>query len=235
MSINQPNPASLVSRASLPIAAQRWLSSALSNDVQLPASIRIEQTGTMDIRGRWTAFQASGMYTAAPLAFDWRAKFRILAGIWILAEDGHRDGHGWGSARLWGRISLGKRTDEEVLISQLVRNLGELPWLPSFALLADPNLTWTEAGETAFGAHYTAGSQEAMVRYDIDERGDIIRAYSPARPYDVPSGYEVAPWYYEFSDHQDFGGVRIPGAAVARFEKSGSTWEYFRCKLSSVV
>ena len=65
----------------------------------------------MEIRGRWTSFRASGVYTAAPLAFNWRARFPILPGIWLVAEDGHRAGHGWGGARLWGKLSLGKRTD----------------------------------------------------------------------------------------------------------------------------
>ena len=29
---------------------------------------------------------------------------------------------------------MGNRTDPEVLVSQMFRNLGELPWLPSFVI-----------------------------------------------------------------------------------------------------
>jgi hypothetical protein len=158
----------------------------------------------------------------------------MLPGVWIVAEDGHLGGQGWGSARLWGIVSMGKRTEPEVLISQLVRNLGELPWLPSF-VLTDPTLTWTDTSETGFEVRSSAGDREVMVRFEINDRGDVIRAYSPSRPYDVPGGFAEAPWYYEFSDHRDFGGVRISAAAVATFEKDDGPWEYFRGKITSVT
>jgi hypothetical protein len=129
---------------------------------------------------------------------------------------------------------MGKRTDPEVLTTQLVRNLGELAWLPSF-VLADSTLTWSEAGETVFEVRSSAGDQEVMVRFEINDQGDVIQAYSPSRLYDVPGGYAEAPWYYKFSDHREFGGVRIPAAAVATFEKSDGPWEYFRGRITSVT
>ena len=137
-----------------------------------------------------------------------------MPGVWIIAEDGHLDGQGWGGARLWGIIPMGKRTGPQVLATQLVRNLGELAWLPSF-VLTDAALTWADAGDTSFEVGCRAADREATVRFEIDEKGDVVRAYSPSRPYDVPGGYAEAPWHYAFSDHRDFGGVRIPAAAVA--------------------
>lgn len=227
----QGNP---VSRASLPTAAQRWLERALPHDLDLPSSILIEQEGTMDIRGKWTPFTAKGTYKASPLSFSWQASFRLLPGVWVVAEDGHVGGQGWGSSRLWGIIPMGKLTDSEVLTLQMVRNLGELPWLPSF-VLADPTLTWTDAGENAFEVRSTAGDQEVMVRFDINDQGDVIRASSPSRPYDVPDGFAEAPWYYEFSDHQDYNGVRIPAAAAATYDKEEGLWEYFRGRITTVT
>jgi len=226
----QGNP---VSRASLPAAAQRWLERALPQQLDLPLSILIEQEGTMDIRGKWIPFTAKGTYKADPLSFTWQANFRILPGVWVVAEDGHLGGQGWGSSRLWGIIPMGKLTDSEVLTIQLVRNLGELPWLPAF-VLADPTLKWTDAGETAFEVRSTAGDREVMVRFDTNDQGDVIRASSPARPYDVPGGFAESPWHYTFSDHQDYNGVRIPAAAVATYEKEEGAWEYFRGRITSV-
>ena len=231
---NIPTQVNLVSRVSLPSVAQRWLERALPLDLDLPSKIRIEQEGDMDIRGKWTPFKASGVYKASPLSFNWQARFRMLPGIWIVAEDGYLGDQGWGSAHLWGNIPMGKRTDTQVLTSQLVRNLGELPWLPSFAL-ADTGLTWIDTGETTFEVHSQAGDQEVMVRFEVNDQGDVIRAYSPSRPYDVPGGYAEAPWYYKFSEHRDFGGVRIPAAAIATFEKNDAPWEYFRVRVISVT
>ena len=227
------NQAVLISRSSLPPTAQRWLDRALPQGLDLPSSIRIEQEGSLEIRGRWTPFRASGIYTASPLSFNWRAKLQMMPGVWIVAEDGHEGGRGWGGARLWGIVPMGKRTDPEVLKAQLVRNLGELPWLPSFAL-SDSTLTWADIGDTLFEVRCSAGGQEALVRFEIDAAGDVIRAYSPSRPYDLPDGYAEAPWYYEFSDHREFGGVRIPVAAVATFEKDDGPWEYFRGTITSM-
>ena len=233
MTHHEPKQASPVSRASLPPAVQRWLDRALPSDLDLPSSIRIEQEGTMEIRGGWTPFKATGVYKAPPLSFNWRARFRMLPGVWIVAEDGHQGGQGWGRARLWGLVPMGERTDPEVLKTQLVRNLGELVWLPAF-VLADPSLTWSGSGESAFEVRSNAGDGEAIVRFEMNEGGDVIRAHSPARPYDIAGGYAEAPWTYEFSEHQDLGGTRVPVVAVASFEKSDGPSEYFRGRITSV-
>jgi hypothetical protein len=227
---NRINP---VQRASLPNSAQSWLNRALPLDFDLPSSIRIEQEGAMEVRGNWTPFTARGVYKAPPLSFNWQARFRILPGVWLVVEDGHLAGQGWGNAKLWGVISMGKRTDPEVLLTQLVRNLAELAWVPAFAL-ADPTLSWSDAGERAFEVRATGGDREIIVRFAVDEKGDVIRAYSPARPYDVPGGYAEAPWYYQFSEHREFAGVRIPSTGVATFEKASGPQEYFRGRIVSV-
>jgi len=227
------NQANLVPRAFLPSGAQRWLDRALPQDIDLPSSIRIEQEGSLEVRGRRTPFRVIAVYKG-PLSFNWRARLQMLPGVWIVVEDGHEGGQGWGSARLWGIVPMGRRTDPEVLRAQLVRNLGELPWLPSFAL-SDPTLMWADVGETLFEVRCSAAGQEALVRFEIDAQGDVIRAYSPSRPYDLPDGYAEAPWYYEFSDHREFGGVRIPAAAVATFEKDDGPWEFFRGRIIAVT
>jgi len=234
MTAQDSNEGNSVSRAALPTATQRWLERALPHHLDPSSSILIEQEGTMDIRGKWTPFTAMGAYKAPPLSFTWQAKFRMLPGVWVVAEDGHLGGEGWGSSRLWGIIPMGKLTDSEVLTIQLVRNLGELPWMPSF-VLADPTLKWTDAGETAFEVRSTARDREVVVRFDINDQGDVIRASSPSRPYDVPDGFAESPWYYGFSDHQDYGGVRIPAAAVATYDKEEGPWEYFRGRITSVT
>lgn len=234
MTLEKSQPAKLVVRSSLPPAAQRWLDSALPTSIDIPSSIRIKQEGSLDIRGKWTPFTAKGVYKTSPLSFNWKAKLRILPGVWITAEDGHQDSQAWGNARLWGIISMGSRSDPQVLISQVVRNLGELPYLPPF-VLAVPTLRWTEVGENSFEVRSSAGDQEVMVRFEINQQGDIIRAFSPARPYDIPGGYAVAPWHYEFSEHQEFAGVRIPTTAVAIFEKDDGPWEYFQGRVTSLT
>ena len=233
MTEDEPNHRERVLRASLPSAAQRWLERSLPADLAFPSSVRLEQEGQMEVRGRWTPFTAHGVYKASPLSFNWQARLPLLPGVWIIAEDGHLGGQGWGSARLWGIISMGKRTDPPVLASQLVRNLAELAWLPSF-VLADPGLAWADAGDSAFAVRSGAGDRAVLVRFEINDQGDIVRAHSPSRPYDVPGGFAEAPWCYDFSDHRQFGGVRIPASAVATFDTADGPWEYFRGRITAV-
>lgn len=224
----------LVARDSLPPAAQRWLNKALPANYATPSSIKLEQEGSMDIRNGWTPFTASGIYNGSPLSFQWQARFQMRTGVWFLAEDGHKDGKGWGGAKLWGFISLGKRNDSEVYSSQIVRNIGELPWLPGLAL-TDSNLIWNNLNETTFEVRHIIEEDELTVRFELNDKDDVIRTYSPSRVYDVPRGYKEAPWYYEFSDHQEFDGVWIPGTAVGTFDKSTGPWEYIRVRITSVT
>jgi hypothetical protein len=226
-------------RASLPPAARRWIKHVLPADAAIPSRIRIRQEGTMEIRGRWTSFTAEGVYEGSPLSFNWTARLRMLPGVWIVAEDGHSDGQGWGGARLWGVVPMGKRTDPEVLLVQVVRNIAELAWLPELAL-ATPDLAWIDAGEGAFEIRSSAReapseARGVAVRFEVNEEGDVVSAYSAFRPYDVPVGYEEAPWRYDFGDHRDFGGIRIPEAGVATYERSDGAWEYFRGRVTSVA
>jgi hypothetical protein len=224
----------LVSRASLPPVVQKWLDRALPEGLDVAASVRVEQEGEMEIRGRWAPFTATGIYEAPPLSFKWRARFQMLPGVWIVAEDGHRAGQGWGGARLWGFLPIGQRTDPEVLASQMVRTLGELPWCPSLVLAA-PSLTWSEAGPLSFEVRSRAGEREVQVHFDISEQGDVVRAHSRSRLYDVPGGYAEAPWRYEFGEHREFSGVLMPATAVASFEKDGRPEEYLRAGIRSVA
>jgi len=218
----------------LPAAAERWLKHVLPEDVIVPSQIVIRQEGMMEIRGKWTPFRAEGIYKGAPLSFNWKARLRMLPGVWIIAEDGHSTGDGWGGARMWGLLPMGRRTGPEVLTVQLIRNIGELAWFPELAL-SSPELTWSEASEDAFEIRSHAGEREVIVRFNVNDQGDILRAFSPSRPYDIPDGYAESPWHCEFSDHRKFGEIRIPATAVATYEKEDGTWEYFRGQLTSIT
>jgi len=220
-------------RATLPPAARRWLDRAAPASTSTPTHVAISQRGQLESGERWLDFRSEGTYRTDPLAFEWRARLRVMLGIWVIATDGHADGEGWGGAKLWGIRSLGQRSGPEVLATQLIRNIAELAWLPDLAT-ADPALVWTEAGEDAFEISADIPGRKVEVRFDLDSGGDVVRASSPARPYDVPEGYEDAPWACEFSDHRDFGGLRVPASVVATYDLPDEPWEYFRAEIVSI-
>ena len=223
----------MTDRAGLPLAAQRWLERALPAGTPTPTHVAVSQAGTLESDARWLEFRSESTYRADPLIFEWRARLRIMLGMWAIATDGHADGDGWGGAKLWGLMSIGGRSGPEVHAMQLIRNLAELSWLPDLAL-AEPGLRWVDEGEDAFELRVDAAEREVVVRFDLDGSGDVIRASSPARPYDVPGGFEDAPWRYDLSDHRDLGGARVPVSVVATYELPEGPWEYYRAELTDI-
>jgi hypothetical protein len=220
-------------QAEFPAAARRWLEAALPADAPDRSRIWVGQRGSMDANGQWLSFKGTGTYEARPLSYDWRARLRLMLGVWALIKDGYSEDEGWGGAWIYGIKSMGQRRGTDVLVTQMIRNLAELVWVPDLAR-SEPSLRWSDAGDRAFEISRSAGEREVRVRFDIDDQGDVIRASSSFRPYDVPDGYAEAPWRCDFGDPRDFGGVRMPSSVTATYEHDDGAWEYFRGEITSV-
>lgn len=217
----------------LPPAAQRWLRRSLPDAAPVPAEVRVLQRGAMEANDRWLKFKSTATYRARPMAFEWRARLGVLPGLWVIARDGHADGEGWGGAWLMGLKVISERRGPEVLPIQLVRNIAELAYLPDMAR-ADESLGWSAIGDDAFEISADAQGITRRVRFDVDDGGDIVKAWSPARPVDAPDGYDDVPWRCDFTDHRDFDGLRIPTRVVATYEFEEEPWEYFRAQITEV-
>lgn len=210
----------------LPAAAARWLDRA--NPSRRRASkVHLRQNGEIDSNGRWLRFGADAAYLAEPFTSDWRARLRVLPGMWVIATDGHNETTGWGGAKMWGIRTLSERGGPEVHAMQLVRSIAELAWLPDLAESV-VGLEWAEAGAAAFLISARAGERKVTVRFAVDAEGDITVARTQARPFDVPEGFEEAPWRMDYAEHGDVDGVRIPKRGVATYEYADDPWEYLR-------
>jgi hypothetical protein len=216
----------------LPPNARRWLERSLATNEPIPNRYLNSQEGEIDIRGKWMPFTANTIYQREPVSFVWKALLKLMPVAWVIAEDGHDGEKGWGGSKLWGFVPMGALKDAEVFAMQVVRSLAELPWKPQFAL-ALTDLEWADSGDNSFDVATVAGDEPISVRFELNGNGDIIRA-SSERYYDVPDGFVKVPWHYEFSDHKDFAGVRMPETAVATYEKQEGPWEYWRGKITSV-
>lgn len=215
--------------ADLPLAARRWLERSTPQGQADLSHVAMSQTGRLESGGRWLEFRSEATYRPNPLAFEWRARLKVMFAMWVLATDGHADGEGWGGAKLWGLKTVGNKSGPEVHATQLVRNIAELAWLPDIAL-ADPRLRWG-GGRDSFEIRADAADREVLVRFDVDDQGDMTRAYSPARPYDVPAGFADAPWRYDFSDHHRIDHVRVPVSVVATYLLPDEPWEYLHAEI----
>ncbi len=223
----------MTSASELPAAARRWLERAAPGGQAELSHVAMSQTGALESGERWLEFRSEATYRPRPLAFEWRARLKVMLGIWVIASDGHADGEGWGGAKLWGLKSIGGTSGPEVLATQLIRNIAELVWLPDLAL-ADPALRWEPVDDESFEVTADAGDRVVRVRFDLDAAGDVVRASSPARPYDVPDGFEDAPWRYDLAGHRLIDGVRVPATVVATYDLPDGPWEYLRAEVVSM-
>jgi hypothetical protein len=219
--------------AELPKAALRWLERAAPGGQAEVSHVAVSQRGRLESGDRWLDFRSEATYRPQPLAFEWRARLKVMLGIWVIASDGHANGEAWGGAKLWGLKTLGAKHGPDVLAAQLIRNIAELTWLPDIAL-ADQSLQWTAAGDDAFDISDDAAGREVRVRFDLDSAGDIVRASASSRPYDVPEGFEHAPWRYELAEHREMDGVRIPTAVTATYSLPDGPWEYLRADVTGM-
>jgi hypothetical protein len=220
-------------RDGLPPAARRWLDRCLPAASPTPARVTLKQVGELESNDRWLRFRATGRYWVQPLAFEWRARMGIMPGMWAIATDGHDGEDGWGGAKLWGLFGIGGRRGPEVQEVQLIRNLAELAWMPDLAL-SDPALRWVDAGDEAFELHARATTRPVAVRFEVDAHGDVVQASTEARPYDVPDGYEDAPWRYVLGQPRHFGSIRAPASVVATYDLPDGPWEYFRAEVEEM-
>lgn len=223
----------LVDRSSLPTNVKRWLDRSVPADTPVPERVANTQTGEIQVRGRWMTFTAATSYDRDPFAFRWVARIGILPGVTVVAEDAHNGSAGWGGSRLWGLIPMGSRNGREVFGMQLVRHLAEFPWMPQLAL-GMPDLIWSDTGDSTFQVSIdTAGHVEA-VTFTLDLQDRVISATSN-RAYDVPGGFEQAPWRCEFSGHRSFGDIEMPEEATSTYSKDDGEWPYWRCKVATTT
>jgi len=216
-------------RSALPANVRRWLDRSLPSETRIPKRIINTQEGEIHVRDKWMPFTAETVYERDPFTFVWRARLKMLPGMWVVAEDGHDGEKGWGGSKLWGIISMGSRTDPELFRMQLIRSLAELPWIPQFAL-AIPGLEWKDTSDTSFEVRTVVGNQEVSVSFKLNGDNEITQA-SSKRHYDVPDGFVEVPWRVDYSDYREFGSLRIPASAVATYEKSDGQWVYWKGKI----
>lgn len=226
---------SAVDRSTLPSNVRRWLDRSVPQNAVIPDGVRIAQEGDMMLKPdtRWTPFTAQQDFEVHQVGFVWRAHLRFTFFLWVAVEDALRGDRGWGGARFWGLIPAGRRRLEgpEVLKSQLIRNLAEIPLVPE-AALANPDLGWADTDDGGFQVKASSGGMTGSVRFWLDDGGDVVRAFAPDRPRDVKDGFVDTPFRGAWSDQTDRWGIRVPTYGEATLELPEGPFTYWRGRIT---
>jgi hypothetical protein len=221
--------------ADRPPAARRWLEAAIHAPAVPAASDpgprRLHVRGSICRApgGRWMDWEGHQSFETDGLGFRWQARLRLARLAWVDAEDRLDADGGYGGARLLGVIPVGSARGPEVTRSQVVRNLAELAFAPLAASRAR-GLVWLADGEDAFTVAAPGIDADAIVRFTVDDAGDVTSARSPDRPRDHGrAGYLHEPYRLEFDGHERrSSGERIPLRASGTFETADGDWPYWR-------
>jgi hypothetical protein len=217
-----------------PPIADRWLEAAIPAGADVtggdPRPTRLHVRGAICRApgGKWMEWEGYQSFEPRGLGFRWKARLR-LGLAWVDAEDRLDDDGGFGGARLLGLFPVGSARGPDVTRSQLVRNLAELAFAPLVASRAR-GLVWAADDEDGFTLAAPEIDTNAIVRFTVDDTGDVRSARSPDRPRDHGrAGYLHEPYRLEFADHEGRpSGERIPLRAAGTFETADGDWPYWR-------
>jgi hypothetical protein len=217
-----------VARAELPPAARRWLDRALPESHQATQGVELRERGEFLVGERWLPWRGTHLIWQDDIGFEWTARMRVFKVLPLRLRDGCGPADGWGTGKLLGVLRVRRAKGLEVVRSQLVRHLAELPLAPAAAAL-NPALEWIDEGPDRVAVHARIGDQEATVHLDVDEHGDVVRSHAPDRPRDLPDRtFTDTPFQYSLADHAEVGGVRIPTRLEAAFDYGSGPEPYLR-------
>lgn len=222
------------SAAEVPALVRRYLARVLPPGGSAARRVRVTQVGEMRQKpgGRPFHFDAVEEFAVEEVAFSWRARFPILPLVSLRVVDRYCAGEGVLEARLLG-VPVMRARGQETAEGQAIRYIAELAWVPQ-AMLANRQLEWRELDPRTVEVATRAGSARVAVRFELDPAGDIVKAWTGARP--RLEGKEIVerPWSGVFAGHAVVGGIRIPTRAEARWELPEGPFTYWRGTITSL-
>jgi len=220
--------------AALPVGAQRYLRHAIAAGTPLASAARLTMHGEIKLK-RWYAFSAEevihwrrGMIWRATVHMGWMS---------IRGGDSLIDGAGSMRWKLFGIVPIVHASGTDITRSAAGRVNIESIWLPSVLCAAD--VGWTAAGETHFGARFSAHGESADISYVVDDAGRLQSVTMPRWGNPEGADFHYAACGGLIEEEGRFGGFTIPTRmrvgwhfGIERFEAEG---EFFRVTIDDAL
>jgi hypothetical protein len=202
-----------------------------SADVRL---VRLTQVGEMVQRpgGRAVRFEAIQELHADEVAFEWRARYRLVPLVSASVIDRYVDGKGALTGRVFGVYPMMRASGADVDRGEAMRYLAELPWVPH-AIESNPALEWRRIDRHSVEVATMVDGEPVAVRLDSNPEGDIVRALGD-RPRLVGRRAVETRWIGEYSDYEVVGGVRVPTHAEFRWLLDEGPFAYWRGEVTAL-
>lgn len=219
--------------AQLPELVRRYLARTLPTGEQVPAAVRVQQSGKMWQRpgGRATSFRATEDFAVDRVAFSWRARFPIVGPLALTVVDEFADGIGRLRLSLLG-VPLRTMTGPPTNVGEAMRYLSELAWAPQ-AIPSNPDLAWRELDARTVEVSTSVDGSNAVVELGFNDAGDIVRA-TGTRPFAVGKAFVPTPWGGDFSNYASFNGTRIPTYGEAWWELPEGRFVYWAGQITAL-
>ncbi len=219
--------------AHLPELVRRYLARSLSADAQVPASVRVQQSGEMRQRpdGRAMSFRATQDFAVDHVAFSWRARFPLVGPLALTVVDEFADGSGRLRLSLLG-IPLRTMMGPETNVGEAMRYLSELAWAPH-AMFANRDLSWREVNARTVEVSMSLDGSIAAVALSFDDAGDIVGA-TGMRPFPIGKAFVPTSWGGDFSDYASFDGTRVPTYGQAWWELPEGRFVYWSSHITGL-
>jgi hypothetical protein len=220
----QPQLAGRPPRYSLPGAARRYLTHAVTSHAPGTHAMELTLHGEIKVLGRWLPFHASEWLDPAS-GFEWRGilrwgPMRIQSYERLL---GGRSESRWGAFQ---HVSLVNNQGRHLARCHAGRVALEALWVPTW--LASSAVTWTENPDGTARARWRVGREGVAIDLVLDPAGRPRSARMLRWGNPDGQGWRPVPFGARFDAERTIAGVRVPARMTAgwwfgdeRFEREG--------------
>lgn len=230
---DSPAMSTLAENAHLPELVRSYLARSIPPDGEVPATVRVQQTGEMwrTTGARPMRFRATADFAVERIGFSWRARFPIVGPLAMKVVDELVDGDGQLCVSLLG-IPLQTQRGPETTVGEAMRYLAELACAPH-AIAANRELEWREVDDHTVEVACEAASARVAVRWELNDAGDLV-GVTGVRPFAVGGTFVPKPWGGDFGEYASFGGLRVPTFGEAWWDLPEGRFVYWRGRITAL-
>lgn len=219
----------------LPPIVGQWLEKTGIYQEQNIQYLRLKQAGLLRMKpnARWMSFQAQQIFHIDPPSSDWRARVKIIPGLYLHGHDQWQNGKGRMSMNLWRFIPVVRASGANIDQGAMVRFLAEMVWFP-WAMLK-PYITWQGMNELQAIAIFQYQGITVSGIYGFNLMGDVIN-FQAKRFYSQGKGGRMEDWFVEIdpASYQKFGNIRLPTRAKVSWLLPQGCFTWLKLVISAV-